>query len=214
MSTAKPSRFRLPTDVRPSSYDLYLEPDLDAGRFRGEVTIALRLDRSRSAITLHAADMKIGRVVARYANCEVTGRAKLERVDETAVLTFQSPLPAGGVSVTIGYSAELNKHLRGFYAASADGRRYAFTQCEAADARRVLPCFDEPAFKARFRTSVKVRDGETAVSNSPVEREEAVAGGRSRPTCWPSRSDHSRRRPPGCWDRRRSVSGTSRARAA
>jgi puromycin-sensitive aminopeptidase len=178
MSTAKPSRFRLPTDVRPSSYDLSLEPDLDAGRFRGKVTIALRLDRPRSAITLHAADMKIERVVAAYANCEVTGRAKLERVHETAVLSFSRPLPAGEVSLTVAYSAELNKHLRGFYAASADGRRYAFTQCEAADARRVLPCFDEPAFKARFRTSVLVRAGETAVSNSPIEREEEVRGGR------------------------------------
>jgi puromycin-sensitive aminopeptidase len=178
MSTAKPSRFRLPTDVRPSSYEIFLDPDLDAGRFRGTVTIALNLDRPHASITLHASDMKIERVAATYANCDVTGRAKLERVHETAVLTFPRPLPAGEVSLTIGYSAELNKHLRGFYAASADGRRYAFTQCEAADARRVLPCFDEPAFKARFRTSVKVRDGETAVSNSPVEREEEVPGGR------------------------------------
>src|SRR5205814_6064286 len=67
---------------------------------------------------------------------------------------------------------------RGLYTASADGSRYAFSQCEAADARRILPCFDEPAFKARFRVAVTVRDGETAVSNGPVEREEPVPGGR------------------------------------
>src|SRR6266849_8378697 len=68
--------------------------------------------------------------------------------------------------------------LRGLYAAGADGRRYAFSQCEAADARRILPCFDEPSFKARFRVAIRVRDGETALSNGPVEGEEAVPGGR------------------------------------
>jgi puromycin-sensitive aminopeptidase len=178
MSTAKPSRFRLPTDVRPSSYDLHLEPDLAAGTFRGEVTIAVDLGRARSTVALHAADMKIDRVVAVAGGGELTGRAKLERADETAVLRFPSPLPAGKATITIGYHAELNKHLRGFYAAAADGRRYAFTQCEAADARRVLPCFDEPAFKARFRIAVTVRDGETALSNAPIAREEEVSGGR------------------------------------
>ena len=35
--TERPSRFRLSPDVRPREYDIHLEPDLDAGRFRGEV---------------------------------------------------------------------------------------------------------------------------------------------------------------------------------
>src|SRR4029450_2237314 len=128
--------------------------------------------------TLHAADMKVDRVIARTGDREIAGRAKLERADETVVLRFASPLPAGKAAITIGYHAELNKHLRGFYAAAADGRRYAFSQCEAADARRILPCFDEPAFKARFRVAVKVRDGEQAISNGPVEREEEIPTGR------------------------------------
>src|SRR5881628_3433396 len=62
----------------------------------------------------------------------------------------------------------------------ADGRRYAFTQCEAADARRVLPCFDEPSFKARFRVAVTLASDHTAVSNSPVESEEPAGRGGSR----------------------------------
>src|SRR5207249_10381509 len=66
----------------------------------------------------------------------------------------------------------------GFYAASADGRRYAFSQCEAADARRIFPCFDEPAFKARLRLAVTVPSGLRAVSNSSIEREEDAPGGR------------------------------------
>src|SRR6266446_2538264 len=163
----RPSRFRLPRDVRPTEYDLHLEPDLDAGRFSGEVRITMRLDRARAAVTLHAADLKIERSAAEVGGREVPARASLQRADETVTLRFARPLPAGEAIVRLRFAGALNQHLRGFYAAQAGGGRYAFTQCEAADARRVLPCFDEPAFKARFQV---------AVSNGPVEREESAGG--------------------------------------
>jgi puromycin-sensitive aminopeptidase len=173
-----PSQLRLPTDVRPVEYDLHLEPDLSAGRFTGEVRIAVRLARPRPALVLHAAGLAIERAVARVADREVPARTSVQAADETVTLRFGRPLPAGDAVLVLRFGGALNQHLRGFYAASADGRRYAFSQCEAADARRILPCFDEPAFKARFRVAVTVRDGEAAVSNGAVEREEPVPGGR------------------------------------
>jgi puromycin-sensitive aminopeptidase len=174
----RPSRFRLPTDVRPLEYDLHVEPDLPAGTFRGDVRIAVRLERPRRDVVLHAADLAIERAVARAADHEVPARVKVQRADETVTLRFPRALPAGEAVLVLRFAGALNQHLRGLYAASADGRRYAFSQCEAADARRILPCFDEPAFKARFRVAVTVRDGDTAVSNAPVEREEPAPGGR------------------------------------
>ena len=179
MPTARrPSRFRLPADVRPTRYDLHLEPDLEGGGFRGEVRIALRLARPRAEIVLHAAELAIERAVAHTDGREMPARVRLSRADETAALRFARPLAAGEATLALRFSGRLNQHLRGLYAASADGSRYAFSQCEAADARRILPCLDEPAFKARFRVAVTVRDGETAVSNGPLEREEPVPGGR------------------------------------
>jgi puromycin-sensitive aminopeptidase len=175
----RPSRFRLPTDVRPLEYDLHLEPDLVAGTFRGEVRITLRLERARREVVLHAADLTIERALARAGGQEIPARVALRRADEVVALRFRSPLPAGDGTLLLRFTGRLNQHLRGLYAASADGRRYAFSQCEAADARRILPCFDEPAFKAAFRVAVTVRDGETALSNGAVVREEPVPGGRT-----------------------------------
>jgi len=172
----RPSRFRLPRDVRPTEYDLHLEPDLDAGRFSGEVRITMRLDRARAAVTLHAADLKIERAAAEVGGREVPARTSLQRADETVTLRFARPLPAGEAIVRLRFAGALNQHLRGFYAAQAGGRRFAFTQCEAADARRVLPCFDEPAFKARFQVAVTIASEHAAVSNGPVEREESAGG--------------------------------------
>ncbi len=174
----RPSRFRLPTDVRPVEYDLHLEPDLEAGTFRGDVRIALGLDRARSEIVLHAADLAIEHAVARANDHEIAARVRLDRDAETATLRFARPLPAGEAVLVLRFAGRLNEHLRGLYAAAANGRRYAFSQCEAADARRILPCFDEPAFKARLRVAVTVPDGAAAVSNGPVEREERAPGGR------------------------------------
>jgi len=179
MPTApRPSRFRLPADVRPTAYDLHLEPDLEGGSFRGEVRIALRLARPRAEIVLHATEITIERAAAHGGGREMPARVRLSRADETAALRFARPLAAGEATLALRFGGRLNQHLRGLYAASADGRPYAFSQCEAADARRILPCFDEPSFKARFRVAVRVREGETAVSNGPVEREDPVPGGR------------------------------------
>src|SRR5262245_13009146 len=179
MSTAKrPSRFRLSPDARPSDYHLHLEPDLDAGRFRGEVRIDVRLARPRAEIALHAAELEI-----EHADAEVDGqvvplRARLDRHDETVTLRAARPLPSGPLALRLRFAGALNSHLRGLYAATAGGARYAFTQCEAADARRIFPCFDEPAMKARFQVAVTARANDAVVANAPVAREQSLPGGR------------------------------------
>lgn len=179
MATARrPSRFRLPPDVRPTTYELHLEPDLDAGTFRGSVRISVRLEKARREITLHAAELAIEEAAAEVGGERAPARVKLSKADETATLRFARRLPAGEATLALRWSAKLNPHLRGFYGVEADGRRYAFTQCEAADARRILPCFDEPSFKARFRVSVTTRRDHAVVSNAPVERDQTPDGRR------------------------------------
>ena len=175
--TERPSRFRLPPDVRPREYDVHLEIDLEVGRFRGAVQIAVGLERTRREIALHAAELKVERAAARVGGDEVAARVRADAADQTVTLRFPRPLPAGEVQLVLRFAGKLNEHLRGLYAASADGHRYAFSQCEAADARRIFPCFDEPALKARFRLAVTVARGLQAVSNSPIEREEDTPGG-------------------------------------
>src|SRR5262249_23748689 len=179
MSTAaRPSRFRLATDVRPSDYHLHLEPDLDTARFRGEVRIDVRLERPSPERGLPAADLTMEQARAEVDGGVIQLGARLDRRDETVTLRAGRPLPAGAVGLRLRFAGALNPHLRGLYAASAGTARYAFTQCEAADARRILPCFDEPAFKARFHVTVTARAGDTVLSNAPVAREQRLPDGR------------------------------------
>ena len=66
------------------------------------------------------------------------------------MLTVPSRLPAGDATLHITYAGRLNDDLRGLYLSKANNRRYAVTQMEATDARRMFPGFDEPPYKAKF----------------------------------------------------------------
>src|SRR5580698_1046838 len=53
---------------------------------------------------------------------------------------------------------------------SADGRTYMSTQFEAAGARKVFACFEQPDLKAEFTFHVRVPESSTVVSNQPASR--------------------------------------------
>ena len=79
----------------------------------------------------------------------------------------------------------LNDQLHGFYRSTytddaGDTHTIATTQFESTDARRAFPCFDEPALKATFATTLLVDEGLLAVSNTAETGREPLADGRVR----------------------------------
>ncbi len=91
---------------------------------------------------------------------------------QTASLSFGShPLPVGYYRLVIVYSAPLASKLAGFYmseykTSGSDTPHYVgVTQFEPTDARRALPCFDEPSLKATFEVTLVVPKLYEAVSN-------------------------------------------------
>ena len=172
---------RLAADVRPQDVELQLELDPAKGKvFKGEVALRLRLGRRRRSIELHAAELRVSRARLETAEGNLRGRIDFHPERETVEVSFDRPIPAGDVTLRLAFAGKLRSDLRGLYAASSDQRRYAFTQLEAADARRFFPCFDEPAMKARFQISVTTATGNTVLSNSPVAKIEPLGGGRKR----------------------------------
>jgi Aminopeptidase N len=67
--------------------------------------------------------------------------------------------------------------MHGFYRTSYSVNRVkkygAATQFEATDARRAFPCWDEPAWKAKFTVTLIVPKDLTALSNMPIVGEES-----------------------------------------
>ena len=192
---------RLPGSVRPEHYSLTITPDLKAATFTGSETIDVVVERPVSAITLNAAEIEFGAVIAylgqeqgqqqvqRQGHTQIPfGNDKqedkqdasvtLDGAKEQATFTFAHALPVGPVRLAIEYKGILNDKLRGFYLSKTKLRSYGVTQFEATDARRAFPSFDEPALKATFDVTLVVDRGDTAISNMKMVSDRAgpVAG--------------------------------------
>jgi puromycin-sensitive aminopeptidase len=165
--------FRLTTDIRPTRYALEFDLDLEHWTFAGEGTIALELDRPAAELTLHALDLDI-------ATGDGVAAVRYDEESQTATLTLATPLAAGPAEVRLRWRGSIAEKLRGLYRSTRPGERYAVTQFEAADARRAFPCFDEPAFKARFALSLVHDATLVAIANLPAERTEDRGAGRRR----------------------------------
>ncbi|VAI17678.1 unnamed protein product [Triticum turgidum subsp. durum] len=70
------------------------------------------------------------------------------------------------------FNGILNDEMRGFYRSKyqykGKARNMAVTQFESVYARRCFPCWDEPAFKAKFKLTLEVPSELVALSNMPV----------------------------------------------
>ncbi|HYF44821.1 MAG TPA: M1 family metallopeptidase, partial [Acidimicrobiales bacterium] len=173
---------RLPRAVRPSRYDLTLEPDLQTGAFLGEVVAAVDVREPVTEIVLNAHELQLD-----GASLEANGR-RLEAAEivldadaERATVRLPEPAASGAWTLRIAFRGELNPRLTGFYRStySEDGRTHVIgtTHFEATDARRAFPCWDEPDLKAVFGITLVVADGLFAVSNGPeVERQQLDDG--------------------------------------
>jgi puromycin-sensitive aminopeptidase len=173
-----PSR-RLATELRPRRVDLHVEVDPQrSDAFRGEVAITLEVQRRVSRIRLHAVDLRVTRPRVEAGARVLRGRVHALPGDEMIEVRLDEMLPRAEVTLRLAFAGRLRKDLCGLYGATADQRRYAFTQLEATDARKFFPCFDEPAMKARFRISVTTASDNETLSNAPIARRERRADGR------------------------------------
>jgi len=160
---------RLPENARPENYKLTFTPDLDKATFEGDETIAIRMLKPGSEITLNAVDIDFHDVTV--TNGGTTQKAKVtpEKEKEMIGLSVEKPLAAGPVTVHITYSGILNDEMRGLYLGKDDhGRKYAASQFEATDARRAFPSFDEPDYKATFDITAVADKGLVAISNQKI----------------------------------------------
>ncbi|HSY08621.1 MAG TPA: M1 family aminopeptidase [Steroidobacteraceae bacterium] len=182
-AAAAPDRIVLPDSVTPAHYDLEVTPDMAHLSFRGHVRIAVEVARPTQTIVLNAADLIFERVTlsGRTTRPEIT----LDSAQQTATFNFGAPITPGRYDLAIDYRGRIYQQASGLFAldyAGAGGAsdRALFTQFENSDARRFLPCWDEPGRKATFTLTATVPAGETAVSNMPIANTENLAAGLKR----------------------------------
>lgn len=180
--TVDEQAYKLPTTVRPDRYEIRLTPDLKACTFAGEETVLVHIHEPVTEIVLNAIELTIHAVSVTPADgAVVQGTVTLEEINERATLSFSRTLAPGPYRLHLTFSGILNDKLHGFYRSTykdANGQEkvLASTQFESTDARRAFPCWDEPASKAVFQTTLVIDEGLTAISNTSIVRETALPG--------------------------------------
>ena len=175
---------QLPRTVRPFHYDVMIAPDAAALRFTGKVGIAIEVIQPTSTITLNAVDLTFTgvKLTADQKSWDAT-RTEIDEKQHTATFSFDHQLAKGRYRLTIDYSGKIGTQAAGLFAIdypTAEGKKRAlYTQFESADARRMVPSWDEPAFKATFALEVAVPSDLMAVSNMPVAEKKQLPDGRS-----------------------------------
>ncbi|NWU16894.1 AMPQ Aminopeptidase, partial [Cephalopterus ornatus] len=180
--TAGPVR-RLPRHLLPLRYDLELWPRVRPGQagpfsFRGQVNITVLCRQDTDEAVLHSAGLRSrgaavrGPLLGPGAAVEVAG-LRQEEEDEVVVLELRGRLRAGRRYVLqLGFQGLLEEDLVGlFLTRYTDRGRSSMliaSQMEPTYARRVYPCFDEPAMKATFNIRIVHDPSYVALSNMPA----------------------------------------------
>ncbi|KAF9562157.1 leucyl aminopeptidase [Agrocybe pediades] len=175
-------QYRLPTNVKPTHYDITVKTDLEEHTFQGFVKVDLDVKSETSIIVLNTSDLVLGDAFISYNASEpakITAATSFDKTQERT--TFQLPitLPAGSkAQIKIGFSGKLTGSMMGYYKASWEHegktKYYALTQFEPTAARRAFPCWDEPLLKATFAVTLISREKTTNLSNMPALSEKVL----------------------------------------
>lgn len=173
---------RLPGNVVPENYKLFLDPRMGEGQFFGEETITVRLAGPATDVVLNSLDLDISLAEITAAGKTQQAQITYDKPAEMVHLKLSSPVPAGAAALHLRFSGKLTESLRGLYVSKTPRRAYAVTQFEGTYARLMFPGFDEPAFKATFDLSVMADRGDTAISNGRLVKDDPSDGGRHKLT--------------------------------
>ncbi|KAI4458984.1 protease m1 zinc metalloprotease [Holotrichia oblita] len=192
---------RLPKEISPNSYKVKVQPFPEEGYFKGEVRINVTWQESTDLITLHAhneleiseKDIAVIQFMADDESEKLSSSPmlpspikliKIERVPKKPliVLHMEKPLNRGSqCEIQLGFAGKMYNDtsealFRHQYIDTVSGEKkwYVATHFRPNLARRVFPCFDEPALKATFLVSVARQKHMTALSNMPLINSEEI----------------------------------------
>ncbi|XP_011351820.2 aminopeptidase N-like [Ooceraea biroi] len=179
------SSYRLPPDVLPVHYDISLSLVIDYWqtpyRYSGKTNIIIKIIYATQNISLHSYKLHIDESFTNLLDENGTRYTPTEhkyRESQVLVLYFHNTLVPGFYTLCFahdGYFSEEGEEglLKLPEKKSASNTKWMLiSQFGKIAARRVFPCWDEPALKATFKISVTHHSQYTAFSTMPRREEE------------------------------------------
>ncbi|XP_048024730.1 alanyl (membrane) aminopeptidase-like b [Megalobrama amblycephala] len=199
--TDPPSNIRLFDYLIPENYKVSLQTYLygaipnnyteQSFFFKGNSTVRLKSMKESGAIYLHVHNLNVTNVEVRKSDSDqklpVKGYKIHYNESNFLEIQLQGKLSGNGTYYDLftAFEGELFEDLSGLYASrytnpsededEEDEERFLATSLlQPTDARKVFPCFDEPALKAVFEITIIHRPGTKALSNEDKKEEDTI----------------------------------------
>ncbi|XP_076825542.1 endoplasmic reticulum aminopeptidase 1-like isoform X2 [Clavelina lepadiformis] len=178
--------YRLPTNLLPEDYHIFLHPNLTLQKYTAQVAINFSADKTTDYVILHSRGHTFKRVQLGFQNSKEKHLVKQTlhcSNNEMVAFKFGQVLNQGqNYQIVLDFYGNLTFSLGGFYLSKYkrnNGKEVVIgtTQFESLDARAAFPCFDEPAFKANFSLSMVREPSFKTLFNMPIESTNDYEGG-------------------------------------
>ncbi|XP_037950575.1 aminopeptidase N [Teleopsis dalmanni] len=182
-SQALISDVRLPKDVIPENYELRLYPNIDDCTFEGNMKMNIFWKEDSKKISFHAHyDLQIFNITIKKLNESqmVDKNLDILRTDQSRktsifVIYLKEVMKKGTKClIELNFNGQIYFETEGLFKSSyveAEGnqtKEYLATNMRLLNARRLFPCFDEPAFKVPFTVSIIRPKKYTTLFNTPL----------------------------------------------
>jgi aminopeptidase N len=163
---------RLPKDVVPVRYEIAITPNSQALTLAGRESVLLKVRQTTRTLKFNSLNETLHEV--RFDGKPVK-RVESNDAQQLTTVTLGEPAAAGDHTLSFTYAGKIETQPRGLFAQRYTSRAGAkslllSTQMEATDARRMFPCWDEPAFRSVFDLTVTVPAKWATVANMPIAK--------------------------------------------
>lgn len=161
---------RLPKDVVPLDYTVAITPDTETLAFSGVETVRLHVRVSVRRLVFNSLNETLDDV---RLDGQPVAKVVTEDRQQLTTVTLARAAGPGIHTLRFNYRGKIETQPRGLFVQHYTTREGAkslllSTKMESTDARRMFPCWDEPAFRSTFQLTVTVPVGWDTVSNMPV----------------------------------------------
>ncbi|HEX3798673.1 MAG TPA: M1 family metallopeptidase [Verrucomicrobiae bacterium] len=171
---------KLPKEVVPHRYEIRIQPDLDKLTTTGSVIVDLEFLHPAREIVFNVNDLKITKATLLDPE-PVNLLPHANTNNQTVALKLPQKHAAGKSRLALEFTGRIGEQAQGLfyvkYNAPSGKKIMLGTQMEPTDARRMFPCWDEPAFRATYQLTAVLPEKFKAFSNLPIEQETPVASG-------------------------------------
>ncbi len=167
--------------IKPENYTLQIRPDLLLFTFSAELTAELTPIEPISEVIFNAKDLAVWNCRMLKENEFMECRFSIDPSKEHLCIQLPEEM-LGTIVIKIEYQGKINDQMVGFYRSRymEDGvdKYIAVTQFQESDARRALPCMDNPLQKATFDIEMIIDENLEAISNEIYMEEKKIGKGK------------------------------------